>query len=470
MYGFGNSYSKILTRLGGLNPLDIEGLNLYMNNNLGVNTKLAADFNGADQYLSSSSTDFDKFNTDFSGAGWVMADNLGRLNVLSKNDGGGTNDKSMMLQLLSGGVILYKSDNGSSFSTITIPSSYTAGNWVFIAYVFDFTNSLYKLSINGSSFTTGVLGASIHNSTSDFRVGASFSNNISFPFNGKIDSVFFYDKALSLAELQAIYNSGNGSAYNNLTDAQKVDLVSWWELNEESGIRYDEHGTNNLTDNNSTGYGIGKVQEPTEVGELVHNWIDQSPNIFIFPQDTVSNMPLLGVDSVDFDGVDDILSVSGSNLLNDSSGVLFFSFYYDGSTSQTILASADNTTNNNMIAFQAVASKIKLLTINGVPLVDTLQSTDNLVIGYNHAYIGSTGLTTFMSLNGVAQVVQVIAGVNQGSFFASISGRDNLTISGANRLNPFVNANKNNKIIYSNANLSDSVKSKIDNFMSDPNN
>ncbi len=39
----------------------------------------------------------------------------------------------------------------------------------------------------------------------------------------------------------------------------KTSLISWWPLDEESGIRYDAHGTNHLTDNNTVGYAAGKV-------------------------------------------------------------------------------------------------------------------------------------------------------------------------------------------------------------------
>jgi len=44
-----------------------------------------------------------------------------------------------------------------------------------------------------------------------------------------------------------------GGAADSLLDG----LVSWWELDEESGTRVDVHGSNNLTDNNTCGYITG---------------------------------------------------------------------------------------------------------------------------------------------------------------------------------------------------------------------
>lgn len=37
------------------------------------------------------------------------------------------------------------------------------------------------------------------------------------------------------------------------------DIVSWWNLDEESGARIDSHGDNDLTDNNTVLFGAGKI-------------------------------------------------------------------------------------------------------------------------------------------------------------------------------------------------------------------
>lgn len=41
------------------------------------------------------------------------------------------------------------------------------------------------------------------------------------------------------------------------TNPGTTDLVAWWSLNEESGTRADNAGSNNLTDNNTVGYAAG---------------------------------------------------------------------------------------------------------------------------------------------------------------------------------------------------------------------
>jgi hypothetical protein len=69
--------------------------------------------------------------------------------------------------------------------------------------------------------------------------------------------VGLWSRVLTAGELTSLFNSGNGKKYADLTTAEKVDLVSYWNLDEASGTRkgYNAAGaeTNNLTDNNTVG-------------------------------------------------------------------------------------------------------------------------------------------------------------------------------------------------------------------------
>jgi len=67
------------------------------------------------------------------------------------------------------------------------------------------------------------------------------------PFTGSICGVSLWSRWLSDTERTALYNSGNGLTYNNLSDSLKVNLTSYWALNEASGTRNDSHSANHLT-------------------------------------------------------------------------------------------------------------------------------------------------------------------------------------------------------------------------------
>jgi len=54
------------------------------------------------------------------------------------------------------------------------------------------------------------------------------------------------------------------SPYGPLPVTPRDDLISWWSLDEESGVRVDSHGGNNLVDNNTVLYANGKVNNAAD--------------------------------------------------------------------------------------------------------------------------------------------------------------------------------------------------------------
>ena len=138
------------------------------------------------------------------------------------------------------------------------------GNWQFLTLGWDGSNMV--TSINGVvtkfSKTTPLQGP-----TRDFRLGRDADFDM-----GPTGA---WGRALTSAEITAVYNSGTPRSYANMTTAEKVSLVSFWELWEPRGTRYDSHGTNHLTDINT----VGAAQGPVEIqaGEYagVTKWENQ---------------------------------------------------------------------------------------------------------------------------------------------------------------------------------------------------
>ena len=268
------------------------------------------------------------------------------------------------------------------------------------------------------------------------------------------------------------------ASVNNTTIATiESSLVSWWDLNEESGTRNDAHGTNNLTDNNTVSYSLGKVQDTSTVGELVWNWIDQSSNAYIFNQDTVTAQMLLSANSVGADGVDDWLKNSTSNAFgSDSGGIIFISGYFDSSAQNRALAlSSEGNTANFFQLGLGVTGEIQLIVNNQVGTNNTVKSTNTVSNGaYYYGYIKSTGTSYEISLNGTIETINVAAGVDNGQWLGDANPAflyDNVTIGAMKRSDgPFYGPLNQNKIIYSNAALSAADISSINTFMSNPNN
>ena len=311
-------------------PSDIAGLKLWLDADAAnVNTEAAADFDGTNQYLSSASTAFDKGDESFSFGCWVNLDSLPASGV-NRGIMGNMNPSDFegfgLRVTNNSGVIRFKYYIEDSLGAGTDLSADIFGTpsintWHFISCVYDSINDLMKINVDGGAFntvsqTTGAGGKS------GLTIGTD-AVLVNRYIDSKIDLSFFYDKALSISEVTALYNSGNAIAYDSLSAAQKTDLVSWWSLSETSGIRYDQVITsaNNLTDNNSVGWAVGVLSEPVVNNSPVSLWIDKSTATNNATQATAISQATwkssgFGTNSkpyLNFDGVNDFMSVANSS-------------------------------------------------------------------------------------------------------------------------------------------------------------
>jgi hypothetical protein len=91
-------------------------------------------------------------------------------------------------------------------------------------------------------------------------------------FNGEMAHLAVWNRALTSGEITTLYNGGTMQA---IPDELKPGGVSYWPLWEPRGVRYDQWGTNHLTDNNT----VGAARGPTEhvAGEYagVTRWLNQ---------------------------------------------------------------------------------------------------------------------------------------------------------------------------------------------------
>ena len=305
---------------GGVSPFapsDIAGLKLWLDADAAnVNTEAAADFNGTNQYLSSTSTELKKGNTSFSYGLWFNAADVTGVGLIGNfQAGASTTDRGYGIRIENAGGLTAQINDGTSSVFISSGVSPTANTWYFVSSVYDADNDLLKIKVNGGAFITVAWANGSNPNAGDFHLGA-ISSSLWF-LDGKLDLAFFYDKALTESELNAIYNSGNATAYSSLSAAQKTDLVSWWSLSETSGIRYDQHGTNNLTDNGSVGWAAGILDEPVVNDSPVTSWINKGTGTRNATQSTAINQPIykssgFGTNSkpyLTFDGTNSFLSL-----------------------------------------------------------------------------------------------------------------------------------------------------------------
>ena len=198
------------------------------------------------------------------------------------------------------------------------------------------------------------------------------------------------------------------------------------------------------------------------------SWLDQSPNAFDFVQAVGIQQPTIAANSVDFDGVDDIQVAAGSQLLNDSSGIMFFSGYYDGVNVCLLFTSANSASNAFAFELQVNATGNLILIVTESGSTNIITTTESVATGYFYGYLKSTGTSYVCSLNG--STCTIASGTNNGDWLADVTTRDNLALGARYRASIIYRTASVNKLLYSNADLSAAEITEVETFMSLPSN
>jgi hypothetical protein len=102
-------------------------------------------------------------------------------------------------------------ENGNS-DTASVTLTY--GDWVYVAATFDSTAGMMDVYTNGvlaaeESTTVVPMGALDASASPGVGIGNLNDGVNNFPFTGDIDEISLYNRALSAAEIQSIYNAGS---------------------------------------------------------------------------------------------------------------------------------------------------------------------------------------------------------------------------------------------------------------------
>jgi hypothetical protein len=195
-----------------------------------------------------------------SGVQWIMAK-------------GASNLSDPGLTMFSSGTTIYcRLVDSNNVGVQIAVSGIGLGSWYNIVMRRNASGSFEAFSNGLASGSPAQQGASI-NTSSRFVLGCS--EGFSVYCDAEMSNAAVWNRTLSDAEITSLYNSGTPRPYANLTTAEKVDMVSFWNLNEPRGTRYDSHGTNHLTDNNTVGAAHGPVE--IQAGEYagVTKWQNQ---------------------------------------------------------------------------------------------------------------------------------------------------------------------------------------------------
>jgi hypothetical protein len=197
---------------------------------------------------------------DFTLWGWVYLTTLPSVQgktytILDKSaDNTGTNREYQLAISFGDDRLRFSVGDGSGNVSGSFPSlPLTATTWHFWC-ARCIAGSELKLWLNTgtTNFTSGVLNAQDGGAALEFgRLTAGVASSGHF-MHGREDAVGLAKRALSDADVTALYNSGAGKGYASLTAGEKVGLVSFWDFNDtgDPASWIDSHGTNHLTSTN----------------------------------------------------------------------------------------------------------------------------------------------------------------------------------------------------------------------------
>lgn len=156
---------------------------------------------------------------------------------------------------------------GSVESTLT-PST---GVWYFIVAWHDATNNIIGIQVNNGTADTVSYSGGVFDGTEPFVIGAKNGAGVS-SFSGRIDEFGFWKKVLSTQEKTDLHNQGVGNTIVAVVPTFDLDtdgtlreaLSAYWKLDEASGTRLDIWREAHLTDNNTVGQAVGKVNEAAD--------------------------------------------------------------------------------------------------------------------------------------------------------------------------------------------------------------
>jgi len=116
--------------------------------------------------------------------------------------------------------------NGSSWisTSVDYPATITPGTWHLITYVIDNGGKLFSLYLDGTlQNTISFSGTPVFMTSSEtMEIGESWSAGEYF--NGLIDEVVLYHRAVSPAEVQWIYNAGSAGLDKTITGSATVTV------------------------------------------------------------------------------------------------------------------------------------------------------------------------------------------------------------------------------------------------------
>jgi hypothetical protein len=118
----------------------------------------------------------------------------------------------------------------------------TIGEWYHVAGVYD--GSEIKTYVNGDLEASSLYSGAIPTTTDNFYIGVDASTWVEY-FNGSVEELSVWSKALTEAQIQTVMNDSLSAAYYQTSDS---GLVAYWKFNELEDLGVNSDGADDVRD------------------------------------------------------------------------------------------------------------------------------------------------------------------------------------------------------------------------------
>ena len=204
-------------------------------------------------------------------------------------------------------------------------------------------------------------------------------------------------------------------------------------------------------------------------------WNDQSPNAYNLTQGVAGQQPSIGVNTVDYGGINDVqLGTYINPFGSHTQGVIYFNGEITTGTSNALIYVSSSVGTLGRFSFQLVfngsVNKMQIvIRDNTLSVNNVIRSTNTYTTGQIYGYIKSTGAGYELMVNGVIETLSFVSGLDNGKWFSAIGSTDTISIGGIFTGGTVIYNTANvNKIYYNNTALSAGDITNLNTFFSDP--
>jgi len=173
-------------------------------------------------------------------AGWIKVNSNGTTSSIARK--GATQTPAYSLNKGSSDRFTFWVALGSWVNSGYSSTVATIGEWYHVAGVYD--GSEIKIYVNGDLEASNSYSGAIPTTTDNFYIGVDASTWVEY-FNGSVEELSVWSKALTEAQIQTVMNDSLSAAYYQTSDS---GLVAYWKFNEVEDLGVNSDGADDVRD------------------------------------------------------------------------------------------------------------------------------------------------------------------------------------------------------------------------------